>query len=59
MLEDEKNPNTLRKFNPYKKGFKKVPQRIPKTQGGGGVKAVWKKSKQKQIFFSGWLSKVS
>jgi hypothetical protein len=53
MLEDDKNPNTLRNSISYKKGFKKVPQRVPKTQGGGGmgVKAIWKKSKQKQIIF--------
>ena len=35
MLEDDKNPNTLRNFNPYKKGLKKVPQIIPKIKGGG------------------------
>ena len=36
LLEEDKNPKTLRNFNPYKKGLKKVPQRVSKTQGGEG-----------------------
>ena len=53
MWEDETNPNTLRKFNPYKIRFKKGPQRIPKTTGGGvGSRPIGKKN------FFGWLPLV-
>ena len=43
-----------------KLGFKKVPRRRPKILGGGGggIKAIWKKSKQK-LFFSQIASIIS
>ena len=54
IWEDDKNPNILRNFNSYKIRFKKSSLKDSKNKGGG-VKAVWKNSKQEQIFFFGWL----
>ena len=45
--EGDQNPNT---FSSYKKRFLKSFSKRSKNTGGG-VKAVWKKSKRKQIFF--------
>ena len=52
MGEDDQNPNALRNFSSYKgRFFKKFLEAFQKYMGGGGVKAVWKKSKSKQISF--------
>jgi hypothetical protein len=50
MLEDNQNPNTVRNFSLYNIRFLKSSLKRSKNTGGG-VKAVWKKSKRKQIFF--------
>ena len=55
MWEDDKNPNTLRRINPYKIGFKKVTQRISKTQDGGGGQGRLEKFQTEADFFFGWL----
>ena len=51
MEEDDQNTNTLRNFSLYKIKFLKSSSKRSKNTGGGEVKAVWKKSKRKQIFF--------
>ena len=55
MLEDDKNPKTLWNFNLYKKGLKKVPQRIPKTQGRGGGGQGRLEKIQTEANFLSWL----
>ena len=49
MGEDDQNPNTLRDFRLTKIRFLKSSSKRSKNTGGGGVKAVWKKSKHKQF----------
>ena len=52
IWEDDQSPNTLRNFSLYKIRFwKKFLEGFQKTGRGGGVKAILKKTKQKQIFF--------
>jgi hypothetical protein len=51
IWEDDQNPNTLRNFSSYKIRFKKSSSKRSKNTGGG-IKAVLKNSKQRQIFSS-------
>ena len=48
--EADQNPNTLRLFCPYKKGFEKVPNSFLKIQMWGRVGVFKKNFKQKLIF---------
>ena len=41
MDDDDKNPNTLRKFIPYKIGFNTAVQGCPKKGGGWAIKKLW------------------
>ena len=49
--EGDQNLKTLRNFSSYKIRFLKSSSKRSKNTGVGGVKAVGKKSKYKQIFF--------
>ena len=49
--EDDQNQTTLRNFSLYKIGFQKVPQRVPKIQGGGRLQEI----QTEADIFSGWL----
>ena len=54
MWEDDKNPNTLRNFNPYKIRFKKkFLKGFQKHRGGGQGRL--EKFQMKADFFFGWL----
>ena len=50
MGEDDKNPNILRNFTSSEIGFKNKFLKGFQQYSGGGVKAIWTFSKQKEIF---------